>query len=319
VETSLITPWWFWVAFVAFVLVMLTLDLGVFHKRGHAVGFKESLSWCGFWVLLALTFNVIVYFWHGPQASLEFFTGYLLEYSLSIDNIFVFLLLTSYFKVPPKYQHRVLFWGIIGALILRGLLIVAGIALINKFHWVLYIFGAILILSGLKMAFGAEKEMDPGKNPVLKFLRRVLPLSEDYDEDRFFVRPAGRLLATPLLVVLIFIELTDLVFAFDSIPAIIGITRDAFVVYTSNVFAIFGLRSLYFALANLVGMFRYLPYGLAAVLVFVGVKMCIEHFYKIEVLASLAVIASILFVSIVASLIARRYQPAETEPSEQEV
>ncbi|MBN2080964.1 TerC family protein [bacterium] len=297
---------------------MLTLDLGVFHKRGHTVGFKESLSWCGFWILLALAFNVIVYFWHGTQASLEFFTGYLLEYSLSIDNIFVFLLLTSYFKVPPRYQHRVLFWGIIGALILRGLLIIAGIALINLFHWVLYAFGAVLILSGLKMACSAEKKIDPSKNPVLKFLRRVIPLSDDYDEDRFFIRRAGRLLATPLLVVLIFIELTDLVFAFDSIPAIIGITRDAFVVYTSNVFAIFGLRSLYFALANLVGMFRYLPYGLAAVLIFVGIKMCIEPFYRVEVLASLTVIGSILCVAIVASLIARRYQPEKAESAEQE-
>jgi len=296
---------------VLFVLAMLALDLGVFHRRAGRVSFRAALGWCGFWVSLALVFNVFVYYWHGSGSALEFLTGYLLEYSLSVDNIFVFLLIFNYFQVPAKYQHGVLFWGILGALVLRASLIILGITLINLFHWVLYIFGAILIISGLRIAFAGEQKLDPGRNPVLRFIRWLLPVTEEYHGSHFFVRIDGRLLATPLIVVLVFLELTDLIFALDSIPAIIGITRDSFIVFTSNVFAILGLRSLYFALAELVGMFRYLPFGLAVVLVFIGVKMCLEFLIEIPVGASLGVIAAVLAIAVIASLLARRPMVAD--------
>jgi tellurite resistance protein TerC len=298
-ETSI----WFWVAFNAFILLMLAIDLGVFNRKSHTISTREALGWVALWVSLGLAFNVVVYFWHGREAALQFLTGYILEYSLSIDNIFVFLMLFTYFKVPPQYQHRVLFWGILGALILRATLILAGITLINMFHWVIYIFGGILIVSGIKLAANPHEEIEPEKNPVLKFLKRVLPVADKYSGGKFFIRESGRRLATPLLIVLIFIELTDLMFALDSIPAIIGITRDMFIVYTSNVFAILGLRSLYFALAGVMGMFRYLPYGLAAVLIFVGVKMCIEWLIHIPVIVSLGTIVLLLGLSILLSLL----------------
>lgn len=298
-ETSI----WFWVAFNAFILLMLAIDLGVFNRKSHTISTREAFGWVALWVSLGLVFNVLVYFWHGREAALQFLTGYILEYSLSVDNIFVFLMLFSYFKVPPQYQHRVLFWGILGALVLRATLILAGITLINMFHWVIYIFGGILIVSGIKLAANPHEEIEPEKNPILKFLKRVLPVADKYSGGKFFIREDGRRLATPLLIVLIFIELTDLMFALDSIPAIIGITRDMFIVYTSNVFAILGLRSLYFALAGVMGMFRFLPYGLAAVLIFVGVKMCIEWFIHIPVVVSLATIVFILGLSILLSLL----------------
>jgi tellurite resistance protein TerC len=305
------TSVWFWIAFVLFVLAMLALDLGVIHRRARRISFRAALGWCGFWVSLALVFNVFVYYWHGAGSALAFLTGYLLEYSLSVDNIFVFLLIFSYFQVPVQYQHRVLFWGILGALVLRASLIILGITLINLFHWVLYVFGAILIISGLRIAFAGEQKLDPGRNPILRFIRWLLPVTEEYHGNRFFVRIDGRLLATPLIVVLVFLELTDLIFALDSIPAIIGITRDSFIVFTSNVFAILGLRSLYFALAELVGMFRYLPFGLAVVLVFIGVKMCLEFLFEIPVGASLGVIAAVLAIAVIASILARRPTAAD--------
>lgn len=311
------TSIWFWIAFVLFVLAMLALDLGVFHRRAKRISFRAALGWCGFWVSLALAFNVFVYYWHGPGSALEFLTGYVLEYSLSVDNIFVFLLIFSYFQVPPEYQHGVLFWGILGALVLRALLIITGIKLISMFHWMLYIFGAILIISGLRIAFAGEQKLDPGRNPILRFLRWLLPVSEEYHGNRFLVRLDGRLVATPLIVVLVFLEVTDLIFALDSIPAILGITRDSFVVFTSNVFAILGLRSLYFALAGLVGMFRFLPFGLAVVLVYIGVKMCLEFIIEIPVLISLAVIAVVLAMAIVASLVVREREPPASVESKQ--
>jgi len=317
VDSPPTTSIWFWIAFVSFVLAMLALDLGVIHRRARRISFRAALGWCGFWVSLALIFNVFVYYWHGPGSALEFLTGYVLEYSLSVDNIFVFLLIFSYFQVPPEYQHGVLFWGILGALLLRGLLIVTGVTLLGLFHWMLYVFGAILIISGLRIAFAGDQKIDPGRNPVLRFIRWLLPVTDKYYGSSFFVRLDGRLLATPLIVVLIFLELTDLVFALDSIPAILGITRDTFVVFTSNVFAILGLRSLYFALAGLVGMFRYLPFGLAIVLIYIGVKMCLEFVLEVPVLASLGVIAAVLAVAIVASLLVRqRESPGATSAEE---
>ena len=296
----------FWVLFNLMVLGLLAFDLGVFHRRAHSVKMKEALGWVGFWVSLALVFNVVIYFWHGKDAALEFLAGYLIEYSLSIDNIFVFILILSYFQVKPKYQHTVLFWGIIGALILRATLILTGIALVEAFHWVIYIFGAILIISGAKMAVQKDESIDPAKNPILRFIHRVLPVSKHYQEGKFFVRESGRLLATPLLVVLIFVEITDLIFALDSIPAIIAITRDPFIVYTSNIFAILGLRSLYFALAGMMGMFRFLKYGLSAILIFVGVKMCISHWFHFSIQASLGVIVAVLALSVIMSLLFKK-------------
>ncbi|GBC85645.1 Inner membrane protein alx [bacterium HR11] len=304
-----------WVAFGAFILLMLALDLGVFHRRAHVVGLREALVWSAVWIALALTFNVGVYVWRGPQAALEFLTGYLIEKSLSVDNIFVFLLLFQYFQVPAQYQHRVLFWGILGALVMRAAFILGGIALIHRFHWVVYIFGAVLIVSGVRMAFQKDKEVHPERNPVLRLLRRFLPVSATYVEGRFFVKQAGRWVATPLLVVLVVVETTDLVFAVDSIPAIFAITLDPFIVYSSNVFAILGLRALYFALAGVMPLFRYLHYGLSAILVFVGVKMLISNVVKIPVVLSLGVVAAVLTVSVVFSLLRPAPAAASADPS----
>jgi len=302
---------WFWVIFNLVVLGLLAFDLGVFHRKAHEVKMREALGWVAFWVSLALAFNVVIYFWMGGQAALEFLTGYIIEYSLSVDNIFVFILILSYFQVKPKYQHTVLFWGIIGALILRATMILTGVALINTFHWIIYVFGAILIISGTKMALQKEEKTDLSKDPILRFIHRILPVSDHYDGGKFFTWENGRRLATPLLVVLIFIEITDLIFAMDSIPAIIAITRNSFIVYTSNIFAILGLRSLYFALAGLMGMFRFLKYGLSIILIFVGVKMCISHYYHFAIEASLAIIVGILALSVVLSILLPEKKPAK--------
>ena len=285
---------------------MLALDLGVFHRKAHEVQIKEALGWTAFWITLALLFNLGIYFWRGPEPALEFLTGYLIEKALSVDNIFVFLLIFSYFDVPLLYQHKVLFWGILGALIMRALFIVMGITLIQKVHWVIYIFGGFLILTGIKIALQKEKEIRPERNPVLRIFREFMPVSERYENGKFFLKKEGRYLATPLFIVLLVVETTDIVFAVDSIPAILAITLDPFIVYTSNVFAILGLRALYFALAGLMQLFHRLHYGLAAILVFVGIKMLLADIYKIPIGVALGVVASLLLVSVIASVVQRR-------------
>jgi tellurite resistance protein TerC len=292
-----------WVIFNLFVLAMLALDLGVFHRKTHVIEIKEALLWSAFWIALALLFNLGLYFWRGAETALAFLTGYLIEKSLSVDNIFVFLLIFSYFGVPPLYQHKVLFWGIVGALIMRAIFIFAGITLIEKFHWVIYIFGAFLVLSGIKLALQKEKKIHPERNPVLRLFRKFMPVADQYEDARFFISKGGRSFASPLFIVLLVIETTDVVFAVDSIPAILGITLDPFIVYTSNVFAILGLRALYFALAGIMQLFHYLHYGLSAILVFVGVKMLLADLYKIPIGIALGVVAGILIISVIVSLI----------------
>ena len=295
------TPLLFWILFNAFVLLMLALDLGVFHRKSHDVSLREALTWTGVWIFLALVFNGILYYWKGQQQALEFFTGYLVEKALSVDNIFVFIMIFSYFQVPSKYQHKVLFWGIIGALVMRVIFIFAGAALIQKFHFTIYVFGALLIYTGYKMFFHNNTKIEPDKNPVIRFFKRFMPVTPDLQGDKFFVKLDGKRFATPLFLVLILIETTDLIFAVDSIPAILAITQDQFIVYTSNVFAILGLRSLYFALAGVVNRFWLLSYGLAVVLVFVGIKMLLVDVYKIPIELSLAFIASIITLSVILS------------------
>lgn len=294
---------WFWVGFNLFVLAMLALDLGVFHRKAHEVRFKEAMAWTCVWVVLALSFNAAIYHWWGAQAGLEFLSGYLIEKSLSIDNVFVFILIFAYFKVPAKYQHEVLFWGILGALIFRIVFIMAGIILLEKFHWLIYVFGAFLVFTGVKLALEKDKEIHPERNPVLKIFRRIMPVTENYEEGKFFVRKNGRIWATPLFVVLLVIESTDIIFAIDSIPAILAITKDPFIVYTSNVFAILGLRALYFVFARIMKLFHYLHYGLAAILGFVGFKMILADIWKISITVSLSFIVSTLILSVVASLV----------------
>jgi tellurite resistance protein TerC len=296
---------WLWIGFGIFVLAMLALDLGVFHRRVHAVGLKEALAWSGVWIALALLFQAGVWHWRGHHKALEFLTGYLIEWSLSMDNIFVFLLIFAYFKVPAQYQHKVLFWGVLGALIMRAVFIIAGVTLMGRFNWIIYVFGAVLAFSGIKMAFARDNEVHPEKNPALKLLRRFMPVTAEFHADRFFVKPDKLWFATPLFVALLILETTDLVFAADSVPAVLSITTDSFIVYTSNVFAILGLRSMFFALAGMMNLFSYLRYGLAAVLVFVGAKMVLGGFYKIPTLTSLLVIATLLAAAILASLLAR--------------
>jgi len=281
---------------------MLVLDLGVFHRRAHTVKFREALVWSLVWVALAAIFAVVVYFWHGRTPTLEFVTGYVIELSLSVDNLFVFLLIFRYFQVPPGHQHKVLFWGILGALIMRAIFIAAGVGLIQRFHWIVYVFGAFLVYSGFKLFRQGEAEIHPEKNPVLRLFRRLVPVTKDYEGDKFLVRRPG-LFATPLLVVLVVVETTDLLFAVDSIPAILSITRDAFIVYTSNVFAILGLRSMYFALAGMMEMFRYLHYGLSIILMLVGAKMLVSHYFEIPTGIALSAVAGILILSVGASLL----------------
>jgi tellurite resistance protein TerC len=296
------TPIIFWILFNAFVLLMLALDLGIFHRKNHVVTVKEALTWTVVWVALALVFNAIIYFWRGQEQALEFFTGYLIEKALSVDNIFVFIMIFTYFSIPPVYQHKVLFWGVLGALIMRVIFIFAGVALIEKFHITIYLFGLLLVFTGWKMFNHDSSKIDPGKNPVLKFFKRFLPVTPDLHEDRFWIRKDGQRYITPLFLVLVMIETTDLIFAVDSIPAILAITQDQFIVYTSNVFAILGLRSLYFALAGVVHRFWLLSYGLAVVLVFVGAKMLLVDVYKIPIAWSLIFIAVVITASVVASL-----------------
>jgi tellurite resistance protein TerC len=317
------TPIWLWIGFNIFVLAMLALDLGVFHRKSHAVSGKEALTWSLVWISLSLVFNAVIYFYWdrmapnstytNGEAALAFFTGYLIEKSLSVDNIFVFILIFSFFAVPAAYQHRVLFWGILGALIMRGTLIAVGAALLEEFHWIIYVFGAFLIFTGIRMALQHEEHVQPDKNPVVKFFRRFMPVTENFEKDQFFVRRAGKLFATPLFLILLVVESTDLIFAVDSIPAIFAVTRDPFIVYTSNVFAILGLRALYFLLANVMDKFRYLKFGLSAVLVFIGVKMVIVDFYKIPIGISLGVVAGILTISILASLWKARKEEKESD------
>lgn len=316
---------WLWVGFNLFVLAMLAVDLGIFHRKAHAVSVREATIWSVVWISLAMLFNVGIYFfWHvlsptstynNSEAALAFFTGYLIEKSLSVDNIFVFVLLFTYFAVPALYQHRVLFWGILGALLMRGILIAAGAALLKEFHWIIYLFGAFLIFTGIKMALHREEELHPEQNPLVKLLRRVMPITTSYEGDAFFVRRAGMLMATPLFLVLLIVESTDLIFAVDSIPAIFAVTQDPFIIYTSNVFAILGLRSLYFLLAGVMDKFYYLKLGLSAVLTFVGVKMVIVDFYKIPIGVSLGVIALILTAAVVASLVRSRRLEATANAS----
>jgi tellurite resistance protein TerC len=296
------TPIIFWILFNAFVLLMLALDLGVFHRKTHEVSLKEALTWTLVWVFLAMVFNAIIFFWRGRQQALEFFTGYLVEKALSIDNIFVFIMIFTYFQIPSKYQHKVLFWGILGALIMRVVFIFAGVALIEKFHFTIYIFGALLLYTGYKMFYHNNAKIEPDKNPLISFFKKFMPVTPHLHEGNFFVKLDGKRLATPLFMTLILIETTDLIFAVDSIPAILAITQDQFIVYTSNVFAILGLRSLYFALAGVVHRFWLLSYGLAVVLVFVGIKMLLIDLYKIPIELSLIFIAFVIAGSIFLSL-----------------
>jgi tellurite resistance protein TerC len=291
----------FWVLFNLFVLAMLTLDLGVFHRRAHAVKFREAFIGSLMWIALAAIFATVVFFWHGRAASLEFVTGYVIELSLSVDNLFVFLLIFRYFRVPPVHQHKVLFWGILGALIMRAIFIVVGVGLIRRFHWIVYLFGALLVYSGIKLLGQEGAEIHPEKNPVLRVFRRWVSVTNDYHGDKFFIRTPG-LFATPLLVVLLVVETTDLLFAVDSIPAVLAITLDVFIVYTSNVFAVMGLRSMYFALAGMMERFRYLHYGLAVILMFVGAKMLVSHYVDIRTEIALGAVAAILLVSVGASM-----------------
>ena len=281
---------------------MLALDLGVFNRRAHTIGFREAVVWSAAWIGLAAAFAVLVFFWHGRTESLEFATGYLIELSLSIDNLFVFLVIFRYFRVPGELQHRVLFWGILGALITRGIFIVAGVSLIRRFEWLTYVFGVLLVYSGIKLLRQGEAEIDPDRNPVLRIFRKWMPVTEDYEGEKFWVRRPG-LYATPLVVVLLVVETTDIVFAVDSIPAVLAITLNAFIVYTSNVFAILGLRSMYFAVAGAMDLFEYLHYGLSAVLILIGAKMLASHYYKVPTHVALAVVAGVIGLSVVASLV----------------
>lgn len=295
-----------WGAFNLFVLGMLALDLGVFHRKSHDVGLREALTWTGVWITLAMLFNLFVYYYFDKEKAIEFFTGYVIEKSLSVDNIFVIIMIFSYFKVPTSYQHKVLFWGILGALVMRVIFILAGIELIHRFHWLIYIFGGFLIITGIRMLTAGEAKLEPEKNPLAKLARKLFPFTESFEGDRFFVRRDAKLWATPLFLVVVLIEATDLIFAVDSIPAILAISEDPFIVYTSNVFAILGLRSLYFALAGVEKYFQYLKYGLSTILIFVGVKMSITDIYKIPVDLSLIVIVFILAISMIASVVVQK-------------
>ena len=287
-----------WIVFNAFVIFMLALDLGVFHKKAKAVSFREALIWSGVWIAMAFLFNAWVYFQLGQQPALEFLTGYLVEKSLSVDNIFVFVLLFTYFKIPAQYQHRVLFWGVIGALVMRAIFIAIGATLISQFHWIIYIFGAFLVYTGYKMFTTSAADMHPEDNFLVRWFIKRGKVTNELHGEKFFVNINGKNLATPLFLCLLSVEFTDLIFAVDSIPAIFAITDDPFIVYTSNVFAILGLRSLYFALEGVISRFPYLRYGLALVLVFIGIKMLLVDVFKVPVAASLGVIAFILTISV---------------------
>jgi tellurite resistance protein TerC len=292
-----------WIGFIAFVILLLALDLGVFHRKSHEVKIREALIWSVVWISLALVFNYGIYIYLGKEKAFEFLTGYLIEKSLSVDNLFVFIMLFSFFNVEPKYQHKVLFWGIIGALIMRAIFIFAGVAIINKFHWVIYIFGVFLIFTGIKMLFHKDEQVVPDKNPLVRLFKKLLPVTDQMYGGKFFVRINAKTMATPLFIVLLVVEFTDLIFAVDSIPAILAISKDSFIIFTSNVFAILGLRALYFALAGITKYFHLLKYGLAAILAFVGTKMVIVDFYKVPITISLLTIMAILLLSVILSLI----------------
>ncbi|MFA0732169.1 MAG: hypothetical protein LKKZDAJK_001284 [Candidatus Fervidibacter sp.] len=312
-------PLWAWFAFLAVVGLMLAVDLGVFHRHAHSVSLREAALWSIVWVVMALLFNLVILFWMGKREALEFLTGYLVEKALSADNIFVFAVLFNYFAVPPAYRHRVLFWGVLGAILMRFIFIMAGAALLKQFHWVVYVFGAIVILSGIKLLRRRDEHLDPDKNPVLQLARRFLPLTPNYVGQHFVVRDDnGRLVFTPLALVLLAVETTDVVFAVDSVPAIFAITRDPFIVFTSNICAILGLRALYFLLEGVMKLFRYLDEGLAVILVFIGIKMLLSEVYPIPVALSLGFVLLVLAVTVALSLWAEQRERAAAladEPS----
>jgi len=312
-------PVTWWIAFNAFVIFMLALDLGVFNRKAHVVKLKEALGWTAVWIAFAMVFNGWVWWKLGPQAGKEFFAGYLLEKSLSVDNVFVFAVIFSFFKVPREYQHKVLFWGIFGALALRAGMIAGGAALITNFAWIIYFFAALLVYTGIKMFFHDEDSVDPSKSIAVRLLKRTMPMTKDYVGAKFLVKQDGKWFATPLFAVLLCVEVTDVIFAVDSIPAIFAITTDTFIVYTSNVFAILGLRALYFAIAGILPYFHFLKYGLGVILIFVGVKMSLAHSqWKIDMNVSLLVIAGVLVASVIASIIHRKLHPLPDPPENPE-
>jgi tellurite resistance protein TerC len=292
-----------WIVFGVIMLGMAILDLGVLNRRAHEVKMKEALIWCAIWIGLALLFNLGIYFTQGSEKALLFLTGYIVEESLSVDNLFVFLVVFSFFQVPKIYQHKILFWGIIGAMLMRALFIGVGVSLMHQFHWIIYVFGVFLVYTGIKLLGKKDEEIDPEKNPVIRLFRKIMPVTPAFEKDRFFIRKDNRIWATPLFIVLLVIETTDVIFAVDSIPAILAITTDSFIVYTSNIFAVMGLRAMFFALAGFMQMFHYLNYGLAVVLTFIGVKMLLADAYKMPVGVALGVILGVLTVSVVASIL----------------
>jgi tellurite resistance protein TerC len=299
----MIADFYLWTGFIVFVFIMLALDLGVFHRKSHEVKIREALIWSAVWISLALIFNYGIFIFMGKEKAIEFLTGYVIEKSLSIDNLFVFIMVFTYFNVEPKYQHKILFWGILGALIMRAIFIFAGVALISMFHWIIYVFGGFLIFTGVKMLFQKDEKLDPNKNPLVIIFKKFFPVTQEMHGSKFFVKINARTVATPLFIVLLVIEFTDLIFAVDSIPAILAISKDTFIIFTSNVFAILGLRALYFALAGITKYFYYLKYGLSAILVFVGIKMIMAEFYKIPIVYSLLSILGILLISILFSIV----------------
>jgi len=306
-----------WIVFSLAVFILLALDLGVFHRKSEQIGIKEAMIWSFIWIAVAAIFNILVYFWHGQETAIEFAAAYIVERTLSVDNLFVFLLIFSYFKVPAHYHYRVLFWGILAALVLRALFIISGIALIQAFHWVIYLFGAFLIFTGIKIALKKDDQPeDVSRNPVLRLCQRFIPTQEKYDGDKFFSQSGGRMLATPLFIVLVVVETSDLIFALDSVPAVLAITVDPFVAYSSNIFAVLGLRALYFALAGGMLMFRYLNSGITIVLIFVGAKMMVSGLYDVPVSLALGVIALILGASVALSLLRpdRKCSHAQSRP-----
>lgn len=298
-----------WVLFNVFVAAMLAMDLGIIHRRAKTLSLRQALGWTAFWIAIAAIFAVLFYFWQGRKAALEFSTGYVIELSLSADNLFIFLLIFRFFRLPENNQYRVLFWGIMGAILMRAAFIFAGVGLIRRFHWIIYGFGALLVYSGVRLLFQRGAQIDPEKNPVLRMVRKLIPVTPDYVGSKFFVRQGAQLCATPLLLVLLVIETTDVIFAVDSIPAILAITLNTFIVYTSNILAILGLRSLFFALSSLLNIFEYLHYGISLVLIFVGIKMLLAHVFPIRTEVSLAVIGAILLVTIVISALHEEKNP----------
>lgn len=308
-------PLWAWGAFMLFIVAMLALDLGVFHRQSHEIKLKEALTWCAVWFSLAMTFNVILWWWLGAEPAKLWLAGYLVEIALSVDNVFVFIVIFSFFRVPKEHQHRVLVWGIIGAALMRFVFILAGISLLDRFHWLIYVFGVFLVFTGVKLALPHKDEMDPEKNWAVRLFRRFYPVTPDYHGRRFFVVIDGVKKATPLFVVLLVVETTDVAFALDSIPAVLAITNNPFIVFTSNIFAILGLRALYFALNGVMDLFRYLNIGLALILVFIGVKMLASGYVHVPIELSLGVIAGVLVISVAASLLIPQRQPDDPPPS----